>query len=279
MVLRLLHLARTAAVHAFLMLGAFLMAYPFIWMWRASSRSAGEIFGAVSNPPPIWEAISENYGRALFETPLLRFMLNGLIMTGGILIAQILTTVICAFALAKYDFRGRKILFALVLLSLAVPAQATALPIFIVLVKVGLLDTYFSMMVPYLTSGFAIFLFHQFIKSFPDEILLAARLDGMSEIEIVFRIVMPAMLPAIAAFAIFSVTFHWNDLYWPMIAIRSADMAPPTLGLLFFRSQGGGGDSFGPLMACATLVTAPLILVSLVAQRKFVQGVTMTGVK
>ena len=205
-------------------------------------------------------------------------MLNGVIMTGGILLFQILTTVTCAYALAKFDFRGRRLIFAIVLLSLSVPAQATALPIFIVLAKFGLLDTYTGVVIPYLTSGFAIFLFHQFIRSFPDEILLAARLDGMSEVEIVIRIILPAMTPAIAAFSIFSITFHWNDLYWPMIVIRSIDLAPPTLGLLFFRGQ-EGGDSFGPLMACATLVTAPLILLFLAAQRRFVQGVTMTGVK
>lgn len=266
------------AAHFVLLSGAFVMIYPFFWMWRASTQSTGAIFGEVQNAPGIWETISANYGRALFETPVLHFMLNGLLMTGGILLAQIATTVICAFALAKYDFRGRRVLFGIVLLTLAVPAQATALPIFIALAKIGALDSYFAMVFPYLTSGFAIFLFHQFIKSFPDEILLAARLDGMIEIEIVLRIILPAMMPAIAAFAIFSITFHWNDLYWPMIVIKSIDLAPPTLGLLFFRSQ-EGGDSFGPLMACATLVTAPLILVFLVAQRRFVQGVTMSGVK
>ncbi|MCM2442332.1 carbohydrate ABC transporter permease [Agrobacterium vitis] len=264
--------------HAVLLGGAFLMVYPFFWMWRASTQAPGEIFGSLNDTPPILTSISENYTRALFDSPLPRFMLNGVIMTGGILLFQILTTVTCAYALAKFKFRGQHVLFAIVLISLSVPAQATALPIFMVLAKFGLLDTYAGVMLPYLTSGFAIFMFYQFIRSFPDEILLAARLDGMSEIEIVVRIILPAMKPAIAAFAIFSITFHWNDLYWPMIVIRSIDLSPPTLGLLFFRSQ-EGGDSFGPLMACATLITAPLILLFLAAQRGFVQGVTMTGVK
>lgn len=269
---------RPILAHALLLSGAFLMIYPFFWMWRASTQAPGEIFGTLNAPPPILASIADNYTRALFDSPLPRFMMNGVIMTGGILLFQILTTVTCAYALAKFDFRGRRLIFAIVLISLSVPAQATALPIFIVLAKFGLLDTYTGVMIPYLTSGFAIFLFHQFIRSFPDEILLAARLDGMSELEIVIRIIVPAMTPAIAAFSIFSITFHWNDLYWPMIVIRSIDLAPPTLGLLFFRGQ-EGGDSFGPLMACATLVTAPLILMFLAAQRRFVQGVTMTGVK
>lgn len=269
---------RALLAHAVLLSGAFLMIYPFFWMWRASTQAPGEIFGSLNKAPPILTSIVDNYARALFDSPLPRFLMNGVIMTGGILLFQILTTVICAYALAKFEFRGRRLLFAIVLISLSVPAQATALPIFIVLARFGMLDTYTGVIVPYLTSGFAIFLFHQFIRSFPDEILLAARLDGMSEVEIVIRIILPAMTPAIAAFSIFSITFHWNDLYWPMIVIRSIDLAPPTLGLLFFRGQ-EGGDSFGPLMACATLVTAPLILLFLAAQRRFVQGVTMTGVK
>ncbi len=269
---------RPLLAHAVLLFGAVLMIYPFFWMWRASTQAPGEIFGALHDAPPMLTSMAQNYGRALFETPLPRFLLNGVLMTGGILLAQIVTTVTCAYALAKFDFAGRRILFAIVLLSLSVPAQATALPIFIVLARANLIDTYFAAVLPYLTSGFAIFLFHQFIRGFPDEILLAARLDGMSEVEILLRIILPAMTPAIAAFAIFSVTFHWNDLYWPMIVIRSVDLSPPTLGLLFFRSQ-EGGDSFGPLMASATLVTAPLILLFLAAQRRFVQGVTMTGVK
>lgn len=269
---------KALGAHAVLLLGALVMIFPFLWMWRASTQSASEVFGAVSNAPPVLDSIADNYGRALFETPILRFLLNGVMMTGSILFFQILTTVTCAYALAKYDFKGRKLLFGVVLLTLAVPSQATALPLFMGLVQFGWLDTFFGVIFPFLTSAFAIFLFSQFIRSFPDEIVLAARLDGMSEIEIVIRVITPAMLPAIAAFAIFSVTGHWNSLYWPMIAIRSIDLAPPTLGILFFRSQ-EGGDSFGPLMAAATLVTAPLILVFLAAQRQFVQGVTMTGVK
>ncbi len=269
---------RPILAHAVLMAGAFLMIYPFYWMWHASTQAPGAIFGTLRDAPPMLTSMSQNYARALFDTPLPRFLLNGFLMTGGILMFQILTTVTCAYALAKFDFRGRRLVFAIVLISLSVPTQATALPIFIVLARLNMLDTYTAVVLPYLTSGFAIFLFHQFIRSFPDEILLAARLDGMSEVEIVLRIILPAMTPAIAAFAIFSITFHWNDLYWPMIVIKSIDLSPPTLGLLFFRSQ-EGGDSFGPLMACATLITAPLILLFLAAQRRFVQGVTMTGVK
>ncbi len=271
-------LFNSVTAHIVLLSGAFVIAFPFLWMVQASLRSSGEIFGAVADPITPIQALSDNYGRALFETPLLRFMVNGIIVCGGILFFQILTTVTCAFALAKYEFRGTRFMFALVLVTLAVPAQVPALPIFLTLAEFGLLDSYFAMMLPYLTSAFAILLFRQFIKSFPDDILAAARLDGMTEIEIVARVVLPAMLPAIAAFAVFSVSFHWNDLYWPMIVIRSAELAPPTLGILFFKGQ-EGGDNFGALMASATLVTAPLILVFLASQRRFVQGVTMSGVK
>ena len=218
---------RTFGSHAILMAGAFVMIYPFFWMWRASVRDTGAIFGAMENAPSLWDSAADNYGRALLETPVLRFMLNGALMTGGILAAQLLTTIACAFALAKYEFRGRRLLFALVLLSLAVPAQATALPIFMALAKFGLLDSYFAVVAPYLTSGFAIFLFSQFIRGFPDEIILAARLDGMSEVEILVRVVVPAMVPAIAAFSsnhLYNVKNGYTLIY-PTLAIWQNMMA------------------------------------------------------
>ena len=107
----------------------------------------------------------------------------------------------------------------LVLLGLCIPVQVPALPLYIALAKLGLLNTYFAIMLPFFLSVFAIFLFRQFFKSFPDDIIHAARLDGMSEFEIVWRIVVPSAWPAIAAFSVFSVVAHWNDLYWPLIVI------------------------------------------------------------
>jgi len=182
------------------------------------------------------------------------------------------------YALAKLSFRAQPLIFALVLFGLTVPVQVTALPIYIALANLNLLNTYFAIMLPFFLSVFGIFLFRQFFKSFPQEIIHAARLDGFTELEIILRIITPSAMPAIAAFAVFSVTSHWNDLYWPLIVTTSADHATPPLGMMIFRDQ-ETGSNFGALMAGAAIITAPLIVVFLIAQRQFVRGITMTGVK
>jgi multiple sugar transport system permease protein len=191
---------------------------------------------------------------------------------------QLLVASPCAYALAKLRFPGRNALFVLTLLALAIPVQAPALPLYIALANLGLLNTYFSMMVPFFLSVFAIFLLRQFFKTFPDDIIHAARLDGMNEFEIVWRIVTPSAWPAIAAFAVFSIVAHWNDLYWPLIVISDAKLAPPPLGMMFFANA-ETGSNYGALTAAATILTAPLVVVFLFARRQFIAGITMTGVK
>ncbi|MDT8362924.1 carbohydrate ABC transporter permease, partial [Roseomonas mucosa] len=159
-----------------------------------------------------------------------------------------------------------------------VPVQATALPIYVTLASLGWLNTYAALVAPFTISVFAIFLFRQFFRSLPDDLLHAARLDGMGEMAIVWRIVLPNAWPAATAFAIFSVVAHWNDLFWPLLVVSGPDRATPALGVLFFRSV-DAGDDYGALMATAVVMTAPLVIAFLLAQRRFVEGIASTGLK
>jgi multiple sugar transport system permease protein len=212
-------------IHGVLIAGALFMLAPFIWMLVTSIKPPAEIFSAeIALWPKQFYGV-ENYRFAMEKAPLLRFALNGVILCAGILVVQLLVAIPCAYALAKLDFPGRNLLFVLVLLGLCIPVQVPAMPLYIGLAQLGLLNTYFAMMVPFFLSVFAIFLFRQFFRSFPDDIINAARLDGMSEFEIVWRIVTPSAWPAIAAFAVFSTVAHWNDLYWPLIVISDAKLA------------------------------------------------------
>lgn len=264
--------------HAILIGFSVLTLVPFIWMIATSIKPADQIYGEPLDLIPSEFAIERNYGKALFGVPMLQFMANGVIVVTAILVVQVLVALFCGYALAKLEFRGRGILFALVLLALCVPIQVPALPIYLALSKLHLLDSYFSLMAPFLLSVFAIFLFRQFFKGFPDEILQAARLDGMSEFEIVLRLMLPSARPAIAAFAVFSITAHWNDLYWPLIAINSLELATPPLGMLLFKDSELSAD-FGALAAGAAIITIPLVFVFVLAQRQFVRGITLTGMK
>ena len=265
-------------VHGVLIAGAVYILLPFVWMLVTSIKPPNEIFSAQLRVLPRQFYGVENYAFALNNAPLLRFALNGAIVCAGILVVQLLVAIPCAYALAKLDFPGRNVLFVAILLALAIPIQVPALPIFIGLAWTGLLNTYFSMMLPFFLSAFGIFLFRQFFRSFPDDIINAARLDGMSEFEIVWRIVTPSAWPAIAAFSVFSIVAHWNDLYWPLIVISDIQLAPPPLGMLFF-ADAETGTNYGALTAAAAILTAPLVATFMIARRRFIQGITMTGVK
>lgn len=264
--------------HAVLLAGAAIVLTPFVWMISTSLKPPNEIFSTnLTLLPNKWHAL-ENYADAFSKVPLLRYLLNGVIVTAGIFALQLLVSLPCAYALAKLRFRGRDVLFALVLVGLMIPAQAPAIPRYVMLYQVGLLDTYAALIVPFVFSAFGIFLMRQFFKTVPDDLMHAARIDGMGEFEILWRIMLPQALPAMLAFGIISVVSHWNDFFWPLIVIQTGDLATPPLGTLFFRNEEAGSD-FGPLMAGTVVITAPLVLLFLAAQRKFIEGVTMSGIK
>jgi multiple sugar transport system permease protein len=266
------------ARHGLLLATAALTLVPFIWMVSLSLKPPGEIFRqSFSLLPEKWFAI-ENYTKAMTAAPLLRFMLNGVIVCAAILALQILVCAPAGYALAKLQFRGRGLLFALILIGLLVPQQVLALPLFILAYKIGILNTYAALIFPFIVSPFGIFLFRQVFKTVPDDLVHAARLDGLSEFSIVWRVMVPIAAPTVIAFGILSVVSHWNDLFWPMIAVRGENLMPPPLGVVAFRNEEAGSD-YGPLMAGATLVVAPLVLAFLIAQRHFVEGLSAGSIK
>ena len=265
-----------AASHCVLIIGALFMLMPFVWMLCTAFKPPQEIFEASLWPFPKNFYGFQHFSEVLKSAPIGKYMLNGVIVCAGILLVQLLVAIPAAYALAKINFAGREFLFVCILGALSVPIQATSLPLYIAMSAGNLLNTYFAQMLPFFLSMFAIFLLRQNFKSFPDEIIHAARLDGMNELEIVWRVVTPSAIPAITAFAIFSLVAHWNDLYWPLIVISSTELAPPPLGMLLFASAESGAN-YGALMAGATLITAPMVLAFLIARRRFIQGITMTS--
>lgn len=266
------------ASHFVLGLGALVMLAPFAWMLLTSIRPPEEVFGAGFQLIPGRNAALENYAHAMNAGRLPALMLNGIVVCVGILVVQLVTALPAAYALAKLRFPGHRLYFALVLFGLCVPVQVPALPLYLALAKAGWLDSFFALMLPFFVTVFGIFLFRQFFLSFPDEVIDAARLDGMGEAEILWRIAAPAAAPAIAAFSIFSIVAHWNDLYWPLIVLTTGERATPPIGILAFRDSEAGGN-YGALMAGATIITAPLMLLYLWARRSFVRGLTMGAVK
>jgi multiple sugar transport system permease protein len=271
-------LAFRAFRHAVLLGGAAIMLAPFVWMVSTSLKPPHEIFGDTLTLLPRTWAADRNYGAAFSQVPLARYLLNGVIVCGMIFTFQALIALPCAYALAKLRFRGRALLFALVIVGLMIPGQAPVIPLYLMMWKAGLLDTYAALVIPHVCSVFGIFLMRQFFRTVPDELIDAARLDGLGEFAIVWRIMAPTAVPALLSFGIFSLVWNWNDYLWPLIVVRTRDLATPPLGVVFFRSEEAGSD-WGPLMAGTVVITAPLIVAFLLAQRRFIEGITLTGVK
>lgn len=220
-----------------------------------------------------------NYTKAFSEAPLLRYLLNGIAVTVSIFLIQAVVALPAAYALAKLKFWGREAVFGLVLFCLLIPVHAIALPLYIILAKLGLTNTYAALVVPWTISVFGIFLMRQFFMTIPDDLIDAARMDGMGEFAIVWRVMLPTAIPALLAFAIFSIVAHWNDYFWPRIVVTgNRDLFTPPLGLREFKGD-GDGSYFGPMMATATVIVTPLIVAFLLAQKRFIEGITLSGMK
>jgi len=288
-----------AGKHIVLIVGALVVILPFYLMISFSFKSPSEIqsisggfFGAQelmtdhrclkagrSEVECTMLPIVYNYRAAFEEAPLLRYLLNGVIVTLSIFAIQVLIALPCAYALAKLKFWGRDVVFGLVIFCLLIPVHAIALPLYLMLAKFGLTNTFAALVIPWTISVFGIFLMRQFFKTVPDDLINAARMDGMSEFSIVWKVMLPTAIPALLAFAIFSVVAHWNDYYWPRIVITGdRDLMTPPLGLRMFKSDMDGNE-YGPMMAAATVIVAPLVVAFLLAQRRFIEGITLTGMK
>ena len=288
-----------ALKHLVLILGAIVVVLPFYLMISFSFKSPAEIqsisggfFGSqemMTDPRCLKEGHSPedctmrpvvyNYTAAFKEAPLLRYLLNGVVVTATIFLIQILVALPCAYALSKLRFWGREVVFGLVIFCLLIPVHAIALPLYLMLAKTGLTNTYAALVIPWTISVFGIFLMRQFFKTVPDDLVDAARMDGMSEFGIVWKVMLPTAIPALLAFAIFSVVAHWNDYFWPRIVITGdRELMTPPLGLRMFRSEIDGNE-YGPMMAATTVIIAPLVVAFLLAQRRFIEGITLTGMK
>jgi multiple sugar transport system permease protein len=276
--LRLRSIVPAAARHAVLLGTTALVLLPFVWMLSLSLKPPAEIFESAFRLFPRTFYAAENYGEAFRATPMMRFMANGVFVCGATLLFQIATSAPLAYALAKLRFRGSRAVFALVLVGILIPHQVLAVPLFVLFHRLGVLDSYAGLILPSVVSPFAIFLLRQFFKTVPDDLIQAARLDGLNELSIVFRIMLPLAKPVLAAFAILSVVVHWNDLFWPSIVIRTQELATPPLGVVFFRNI-EAGSSYGPMMAGAVIIVTPLLVAFLAAQRWFIEGLAAGSMK
>lgn len=262
--------------HLVLLLGGVIMVLPFGWMVSTSLKDTAEAF---QFPPTIvpqhWEFA--NYITAWGFAPFARFYLNTFIMSASVTLGQMITCSLAAYAFARLRFPGRDLIFYMFLGTMMIPGQVTMIPAFLVINWLGWVNTYQAVIVPGLASAFGTFLLRQFFLTLPRALDDAATIDGAGRFTILWRIIIPLSSPALATLGIFTFMGVWNSFLWPLIVENSENMLPVTVGLSVF--QGEYSTQWNLMMAAAVTATVPVLIVYVLAQRYFIRGIALTGLK
>lgn len=273
---RKLRNAGTEAFFYLLMTGlAVIFLAPLAWMITASLKTESQVMAT----PPTFLPRDFQWGnyREVWEV-IPRFLWNSVKLAIFNVVGVLFVTSLAAYAFARMQFRGRDVAFSILLSTLMVPGIVTLIPLYIIYREIGWVDTHFPLWVPrVLHSVFAIFLLRQFFKQIPQDLEDAARLDGASTFEIYWRIMIPQVMPALAAVAIFTFLDSWNDLFGPLIFLNSTDLQTLPVALKLF--QGEFFSQVSVLMAAATISIIPVVLVFFAAQKYFMRGIVLTGLK
>jgi ABC-type glycerol-3-phosphate transport system permease component len=262
--------------YAALSLAALTFIYPFIWMIGASLAPLHEVWNM-----KFWPAhpTINNFQLMIGKIPIGRSLFNSLLVALLTTSLVLLTGSTVGYALAKLQFRGRQLIFYVIVFTMSLPFQITLIPNYITMVNLRLVDTYMALVVPFADSAFAILMFRQAFQGLPQALIDAARLDGCSELGLIFRILWPNIKPTIITVAILTFIGSWNEVLWPLIVIRNEQlMTMPQLVTLF--AVGGRADSqLGVKIAAAVLLALPVMVAFLFFQRHFIQSMASTGLK
>lgn len=253
-------------------------AIPIIWTFAVSVHPPDEPLSA-SN---LWFGTHPtlvNYENAFKIAPFAQYYLNTIIIVGGILIVQLITISLAGYAFARFQFPGQNILFFLILLQLMVPSSALIVPNYSTIRQLRLFDTLVAVMLPFFGSAFGTFLMRQTFKTIPRDLDDAARMDGANWLQTLWHVYIPPARPALIAFALSSISFHWNDFLWPLVVTNSESSRPLTVGLAVFTQLGEIGAQWSLVTAGTVIVVGPLLLLFLIFQRQFIESFLHSGLK
>jgi multiple sugar transport system permease protein len=266
------------AVYAFLVVVSVLMLAPFALVLFGSFKTQGEFTADPGGWLPQSFGNVHNYVVLFTENRFGRYFLNSAIVSAVTVAANVLFSAMAGYALAKVPFRGRGLVFGCVVLAMTVPYVAVFVPQFVIIVQAGLVDTLAGIVLPMLVMPIAVFIMRQFASSVPDELLEAARIDGAGDVGVFFRIVLPLLGPAVATVAIFTFLNSWNYFLWPLVVAQSVDNYTLPVGLAV-ASAGANTTDYGVLLAGSVTILAPVLVLFLLLQRYFIQGIAATGLK
>jgi len=259
-----------------LLLGGLTMLVPFLWMVSTSLKEPGTLFDL---PIRLWpEKLHwENYKQVLTIVPFGRWYMNSLIIALGLTFLNLTSGAMGGYAFARFQWKGKDIMFLLALITLMIPAHVLIIPLFVIMSKIGWIDTYYALILPGLFDAFAIFLMRQHFIQMPKELEEAALIDGAGPWQIYWKIALPLAAPALATLGTFTFLAGWNSFLWPLVATNSIEMRPLTVGLAVFNTN--FSTEWTLLMAGLSLATIPPIIVFLLAQRWFIRGLTLGSLK
>ncbi len=267
---------KTLFKYVLLVIGAVVFAYPFLWMIASSLKPESQIggFGLLST-----NFSFHNYTQVFTRIPIGRAFVNSIIVSFTTTISVLVFGSMVGYALARLQFAGKSIMYAVVIFTMTLPFQLTLIPQYILMVKLGITDTYMALIAPTLMTAFSIVLFRQFFLQIPQALIDAARIDGCSDLRILFRLVWPLSRPVLITVSILTFMTSWNEVLWPLIVVRERTlMTMPQLVTLF--TIGGEAESLlGLQLAAATLLALPVILAYAFFQRYFIESMASSGIK
>jgi multiple sugar transport system permease protein len=269
--------ARTWWLYALLLGGLVLVLGPFVWMLLSSFKPQSELVRV----PPTWLPETwtiDNYDRLLTKLDFPRYFFNSVFIAGSVVLANVVFCSMVGYALAKLRFVGKNLVLLLVLATLMVPGSVTVIPLFVLMSKFNLVNTYWAVILPFAVGPFGVFLMRQFMMAIPNDLLEAARVDGAREFRIFWKVVVPLSWPAMAALGIITFLASWNSFLWPLIVLTDDRMYTLPVALGTFAIGQYQAD-YGLLMAGAVALVLPIIVVFLLLQRHFTESVANTGLK
>lgn len=267
---------KKAIFYVVLVFGALMFLYPFLWMITASLVPESDISSFSIIPSTI---TLNSYTQMFDKIPIGRALLNSILVASSVTAGVLVFGSMVGYALSRLEFKGRNLIFYVIIFTMTLPFQITLIPQYIIMVKLGWIDTYLALIVPYLMNALSIIMFRQYFKSIPQDLIDAARIDGCTELGIIFRILWPNAIPALVTVGIITFMASWNEVLWPLIVIRDEElMTMPQLVTLF--ALGGRAESqLGVKLASATILALPIVLAYLFFQKYFIQSMASTGIK
>lgn len=270
--------AQRGALHLLLVIVAVVPLFPLYWLVISAFKSPSEFVKI----PPTWFPSTPTFdplSTALTEVPFAQSMGNSILIAGVATIAVVITSTMAGYVFAKYRFRGRDAIFWAIVATMFLPPIVTLVPLYYLVSSMGLADTYIGVLLPWLANPFGIFLMRQFIMDVPDELIEAARMDGAGEFRILWQFVVPMIKPAVVTLAVFMFVFSWNNFLWPLTILRSEALYPVVLTLNRLMSYTMSFEYQNVVLAGALVASIPTLVVFLLSQRVFVQGIASSGVK